>query len=519
MSVRLKIALTIFLAGLLTAVGVLAIVSFGFQRFEHESMYYRASDFLDRVTAKHTDIFTMQERFQDEFNSFLSNLVLFEPDTQVYLLDREGTVIASSNDTVLPKGFKVAMGPVLQAAGPEPMPYVMGDDPQRMDAATIVSARPLHRAVIRNNSEVDGYLYVVCRKTRFPRDGLMALQSTFAKPTLLLILAVVALSTLLATWVTAAVTRPLKRLTDAVAAVTKDGMQGVAAAPDTAIDKAFQREQSAGNDEFAQLSNGIGRMLHTLHSQWSMLRRLDHFRREGVSNLSHDLRSPLTATAACLETLQTRWLGLEARNADRQLVEVALRNTQNAARLVRSLGDLAQLDEPEFQPNTQVMDITELLDDVALRFTERAARLGVHIQASAGESDLCVALDVELIERALANLVDNALKVCPVGSRITLGATQSGDEVLITVSDTGPGIPPADLPHLFDRFYQARNNVAPATGEGGKGLGLAIVKRIVEIHGGRVQIESTPGVGTQVTLVLRLATAHNPQHSGVDIRP
>ena len=75
-------------------------------------------------------------------------------------------------------------------------------------------------------------------------------------------------------------------------------------------------------------------------------------------------------------------------------------------------------------------------------------------------------------------------------------------EVLVTVSDTGPGIAAADLPHLFDRFYQSRQSVAPATGEGGRGLGLAIVKRIVELHGGRVEIASTPGSGTRVTLHL-----------------
>ena len=308
---------------------------------------------------------------------------------------------------------------------------------------------------------------------------------------------------------TAAVTRPLQRLTAAVAAVTKNGLESVHSAAEAGISEAFHLKKVSGNDEFAQLATGIRSMLRTLHAQWSMLRRLDHFRREGVSNLSHDLRSPLTATAACLETLQSRWGGMDARLADSQLLEVALRNTQNAARLVQSLGDLAQLDEPEFQLNSQVMDITELLDDVALRFTERANRLGVTIQANPQVSDLCVALDVALMERAIANLVDNALKACPTGSSITIDAAHSADEARITVSDTGPGIPAADLPHLFDRFYQSRQNMAPATGEGGKGLGLAIVKRIVEIHQGRVQIESTLGAGTRVTLILPLATAHS----------
>jgi signal transduction histidine kinase len=110
------------------------------------------------------------------------------------------------------------------------------------------------------------------------------------------------------------------------------------------------------------------------------------------------------------------------------------------------------------------------------------------------------ALDVELFERAVANLVDNALKFCAPGARIVLAAQVADGRVQVSVADTGPGIAAADLPHLFDRFYQSRHSVAPATGEGGKGLGLAIVKRIVELHLGTVAVTSAPGAGTSVVL-------------------
>ena len=513
MSVRFKIALTIFLTGLLTAAGVVATVLFAFQRFEHESTYYRASAFLDRVVTLHNDMFAMQERFPDEFNGFLRNLVLFEPDTQLYLLDSEGTVIASTGEVPLPKGFKVALGPVMEAVGTTPMPYVLGDDPERMDASAVISARALRRAVIRNDPTVVGYLYLVCHKTTLPQGRLAALQSTFAKPALVLILAIVALTTLLAAWMTAAVTRPLARLTAAVGTVTQHGLEhfsaDATAAQSGTSGLLAGLAQTSSRDEFGQLSHGIRAMLNTLRTQWSTLRRLDHFRREGVSNLSHDLRSPLTATTACLETLENRWAGDAGRAADRQLVEVALRNTQNAARLVQALGDLAQLDEPEFKLRTEVMDVSELLDDVAVRFAERAERQGIRVVTAehVDSSAPLAAVDVELFERAIANLVDNALKFCPTGATIMLNAEPVGTHVEVTVTDTGPGIPATDLPHLFDRFYQSRQSVAPATGEGGKGLGLAIVKRIVELHGGDVQVSSAPGAGTQVRLTLPGATS------------
>jgi len=102
----------------------------------------------------------------------------------------------------------------------------------------------------------------------------------------------------------------------------------------------------------------------------------------------------------------------------------------------------------------------------------------------------------------VANLVDNALKFSREGGRVTLAARVRGDQVEVSVADNGGGIAAADLPHLFDRFYQSRQSVAPATGEGGKGLGLAIVKRIAELHGGDVTVDSEPGVGTAVTLRL-----------------
>ena len=97
------------------------------------------------------------------------------------------------------------------------------------------------------------------------------------------------------------------------------------------------------------------------------------------------------------------------------------------------------------------------------------------------------------------------MKFCAPGSHIELSARSRSAQVDVCVADDGPGIAEADLPFLFDRFFQSRQNVAPATGEGGKGLGLAIVKRIVELHGGEVAVDSAPGRGTRITLTLPAA--------------
>ncbi len=518
LTVRLRLALTIVATGLITALLVIATVLYAFQRFERETTFQRANAFLARI-ATNVELLELHDRQPQELNNWMRSVMLYEPDSQLYLLDARGIVLSSTGQVQLAAGFRVALGPVQAAArgasGPQAMPYVMGDDPERMALDTVIAARALRRAVIRSDEPVSGYLYLVSRKQELPGSQWDALRHSFAFPVLLLILGIVAVTTGLAAAMIAAVTRPLQRLTATLAAISLNDLErgadaGIAAL--AALPEAAQRERR--RDEFGQLGSAFERLLSTVRKQWERLRRLDHFRREGVSNLSHDLRSPLTATVACLETLQGRWAvptSSEPAESDRNLVEVALRNARNAAHLVQALGDLAQLDEPQFKLRCEVVDASELLDDIGLRFVQRAAHKGITLdvmhgeRAAGGDSDLpapFVALDVELFERAVANLIDNALKFCRAGARVTLRARQLGGIVEVCVSDTGPGIDPAEQPHLFDRFYQSRTTAAPATGEGGKGLGLAIVKRIVELHGGTLRLASTPGRGTEVVISL-----------------
>jgi signal transduction histidine kinase len=386
---------------------------------------------------------------------------------------------------------------------------VMGDDPEYMDTDAVVAARPLSRAQIRLTAPVAGYLYVVCRRpmlagqTATTRQALF--RSSLAGPALGSVLAVVVLGSLLAAWIIVAVTKPLRVLSDEVAGAAKLGFASAAVLP-------AAPPKRGGDDEFARLRNGFVGLLATLRQQWDELRRLDQFRRESVSNLSHDLRSPLTATVACLDTLERRWASApsshEDRAEDRRLLAMALRNTHNAARLVRSLGDLALLDEPEFKLHLMRLDVGEVLDDISLRFAERAAAQGVLLRVDLlppATGALVATVDVELFERAVANLLDNALKFTPSGGHIVLAAALASSEagrLQVSVIDSGPGIAPADLAQLFDRYFQSRASVEPASSEDGKGLGLAIVKRIVELHGGSVHVLSTLGQGTRVQMDL-----------------
>jgi signal transduction histidine kinase len=519
MTVRFKIAVTIFVIGLLTMAGVIATVALAFDRLERETTFARANVFLGRVVANYDNLLDLHDRYPDELNAVLRNLLLFEADSQLYLLDESGVVLSSTGNAKLPPGFKVAIAPVREAAqGSQPdhaMPYVLGDDPERMDASAVVAARALRRAVIRPTATPPGYLYLVVHQEAAPQGRLAVFRSAFGGPALAAVATVLALATVLAAWIIGVVIRPLRSISAEVARAAQEGLGTLEIALSNPAFSAPAAAQSAGRkpDEFDQLRTGFRTMMATLRQQWQTLRELDHFRREGVSNLSHDLRSPLTATVACLETLDHRWASRAASPdlaEDRRLVAMALRNTHNAAQLVRSLGDLAQLDEPEYTVHPQLMDLGEMVDDVALRFAQRAAQQGVVLRCQLDEHAQApyANVDVELLERALANVVDNALKFTPSGGHITLAARrmQVGPDqkpvIELSVADSGAGIAPKDIAHLFDRFYQARDSVAPAGGEGGKGLGLAIVKRIAELHHGSVSVHSGLGSVTRVVLTV-----------------
>jgi signal transduction histidine kinase len=512
-TVRLRLALTVLLSGLAAALGVIVACAIAFQRFEHENTWQRADAFLARVNAMHDDLMEQHRHNPDEFNNFLRNLMVYEPDSQLYLLAADGSVLASTGKALLAPGFKVTLAPVQQAAQAALLAmggdrraaaYVMGDDPEYMQTDAVVAARVLRPASIRRPGEGDaaGYLYLVCRKPNSPVSNFALVRSSLASPALVSVLAVMLVTTALAAWVIVTITRPLRVLSDEVAQAARAGFS---AASVSAAD--MPPAHMHQNDEFGRLRNGFHAMLATLRMQWDELRRLDSFRREGVANLSHDLRSPLTATVACLETLEQRWQGdAGVDDNSRRLVTVALRNTRNAAGMVRSLGDLASLDEPEYQLHPMRLDLSEVLDDISLRFAERAAQQGVALRFEPlGHEPPVAEVDVELFERAVANVLDNALKFTPAGRAITLSVERQAQQVCISVADEGAGIHADDVPRLFDRHFQSRSSVAPASSEEGKGLGLAIVKRIVELHRGTVQVHSVLGQGT--TVLMRLPAA------------
>ena len=233
-----------------TALGVLVTVAMAFQRFEHETAYQRANNFIGRVVDMHPDLLDLHARDPDGFTGFLRNLLLFEPDTQLYLLDAQGTVLAASGRAQPKPGFKVRLEPVLQAVATagdrRRAAYVMGDDPEHMNVDAVIAARPLRRSVIRPDDgsrrlPVSGVpaAGARCRPRRGGAQLVGAARRCRGCSSLIVVM------TVCAAWIVITVTRPLRDLSDAVARAQREGFDGAAMVGDRRRCRAAGRATSS----------------------------------------------------------------------------------------------------------------------------------------------------------------------------------------------------------------------------------------------------------------------------------
>jgi signal transduction histidine kinase len=260
-----------------------------------------------------------------------------------------------------------------------------------------------------------------------------------------------------------------------------------------------------GKDEIGRLQASFSRMSATITRQIDELKRQDSLRRELVANVSHDLRTPLTALHNYLETLQLHADRLTA-EARSDYIERAVRQSLGVARLAQQLFELARLECEESPPQAEDFCINELLQDVRHKMTFAADAAGVNLDAGAAGDRLMVRADIGLIERVLTNLIDNAVRCTPRGGFVRLDARRIGDAVEIDVADSGRGIAPERLPTLFARYSPLRRRDGdPSRG----GLGLLIVHRILTLHRTTIAVDSAPDRGTRFRFVLPAAVARH----------
>ncbi len=240
-------------------------------------------------------------------------------------------------------------------------------------------------------------------------------------------------------------------------------------------------------------------VLHDITRQ----KKLEAMRREFVANVSHELRTPLSVIKGYVETLADGHREMPLEDRDKFLRTIA-RHTERLNSLLEDLLVLSRLESANPGLRREPVRLPGLLADVLDDYRARPAAVGHQLHAALDPDIAPLSADPLKITQVVENLLDNALKYTPAGTRIDVEARIHNGEAVVTVRDTGPGIPAADLPHIFERFYRVEKGRSRE--KGGTGLGLSIVKHIVQLHGGRTWVESTLGQGSAFHFSLPLSS-------------
>ena len=239
----------------------------------------------------------------------------------------------------------------------------------------------------------------------------------------------------------------------------------------------------------------LGGVLLTLHDM-TELRQLETTRKEFVTNVSHELRNPLAAAKLMVETLETG--ALEDPPTAMDFLGRLNGEIDRMAELVEELLELARLESGQTGLHLAPFDLTEMLAEVRESYQPRAERTGIRLSFELENSLPWIVGEKQKLRQVVANLLDNALKFTPAERQVTVSAAPRSRYVDVSVADTGPGIAPEHVPHVFERFYKADRS----RHDEGSGLGLAIAKHIVLAHGGHVDVKSSEGEGTEFTVRL-----------------
>jgi signal transduction histidine kinase len=253
--------------------------------------------------------------------------------------------------------------------------------------------------------------------------------------------------------------------------------------------------------ELTQLAHSVNHMAADIQS-------VEQRRRDLVSDLSHELRTPLTILKGYLEGLADGTV-----EADPSVYERLARETARLQRLVNDLQELSQLEAGYLPIHAQPTDLRELLGSVVARFTDqRLPEDPVQLKLDVPATLPRVQADAERIEQVLVNLLSNALRYTEHG-RVIVKSWHQDAKVWVAVEDTGPGMAPEDLSHVFDRFWRADRSRDRASG--GTGIGLTICRRLIELHGGHIEVESTLGAGSIFRFWLPTAVTPTPPENHV----
>lgn len=433
-----------------------------------------------KAIVKHNKFFDGEQVDQEGLQGLFMKLMAVNPTLECYLLDPDGNILGYDAPPEKILRQSVSLAPVQQYLEQSDEELLWGQDPRSMEKDNIFSVHPIDVDGTRK-----GYIYAILASEEYASVAELRRASSFLRDGTTTIFAMAAIGAVAVFVVLLMLTRSLRSLRQTMT----DFRQGNRAA----------RAEVVSNDEFGALAGDFNYLADTVQMQMEQVRTADNMRREMVTNISHDLRTPVASLRGYLETclIKEQTLSDEMR---REHLDAAMKNTLRLSRLIDDLFELAKLDAGDLQPRMEHFPVSELISDVVQKFQLRAQQRSIKLTAEIDNHGTQVNGDIGMLERVFDNLVENALRYTDEGGEVAIRVSKSAGGVDVQVADTGIGIPEEDLARVFDRFYR----VDKSRGEdrGGTGLGLAITKRILALHNSVIRVASQPRVGTTFSFQL-----------------
>ncbi|MGB3621622.1 HAMP domain-containing protein [Ketobacter sp. MCCC 1A13808] len=474
-----KLSLTLVVLFALIGVAVLALTRSSMDRYSEEVMQ-RLNASVAMYVTNELQLISKGVANVDALKTLAHHAMVVNPAIEVYLLDPQGTIISHAlGDGSLVLG-KVDLKPVKQFLAANARFPIAGDDPRNSQRKKVFSA-----AEVRQGDRLEGYVYVVLEGHKQEQLASSVFSSQVFRLSALALVGCLAFGLVTALLIFARLSRRLQALTDKADHFYQSSLES----GNSAVEPVRQPDLHGRKDELERLSRAFDSMQQRIAQQMKQIQESDAMRRELISNISHDLRTPLTSMLGYIETLQLKFPQLDA-DTRQQYLTITRNHGVRLQRLVADLFELSKLDSNAVQPVLETFSIAELIQDIVQDFRLKAERKQIRLELEGDLQNAQVYADIHLMERVMENLLENALRHTPVQGtiQITIEKQSQPDGVRIMVSDNGSGIAPADLPYIFDRFYHAQNKDQEDLKS--TGLGLAIVKRILDLHLSKITVQS-----------------------------
>lgn len=409
--------------------------------------------------------------------------MVINPSVEVYLLNAKGEILSYN----LPKGSvllnKVPLQPIKQFLQPGSKRPILNKDPRSPNNNKTFSV-----AKIVNNGVEEGYIYIILGGQKYEELTSGLSKNYIMQLALAAIIAVILLAFFIGSLMMMKLTRPLKILRDKVIH--------------------FQQTSGADNiayegDEIQQLNDAFADMSNRIEKQLKQIKNSDQTRRDLITNVSHDLRTPLASMQGYLDTLLIKQDCMDAETT-KQYLSVARKHCGRLGILINDLFELSKLDSNIIKPQLEAFSMAELIQDVSLEFTHQAQQKGLDLSMELLKGNTNVTADIGLMQRVLENLIGNAIKHTPKDGKVLIKLENQGEGFNIIIRDNGRGISEHELPNVFNRLYRADNSSQES--DSSSGLGLAIVKKILEIHHCTIKVESQLNQGTEFSFSFPLTT-------------